>query len=232
MRGATLVLLAIGFLGMGGAGAAAEEIGIATLVKPQVQAFPPGQPPRDLVTKNPIERGLKVKLVGREAFLKVSFTRAFGCKQQTFDGRRISGVLTTLGPSDAELGDSTCSCASTRSCAPKVRFSLGKFWLALLPGEPPIDVDTPDAVSGVKGTYVRFLVDPVVGTFVGVDEGVVTVQAKAGGDPVEVEAGQWVVVPPGGLPTRPAPSSSLEVPDDSPLQFRDFTTEPPGRPPQ
>jgi hypothetical protein len=227
MRGATLLLLAIGFLGMGGAGAAAEEIGIATLVKPQVQAFPPGQPPRDLVTRNPIERGMKVKLVGREAFLKVAFTRAFGCKPTTtYDGRRISGVLTIRGPSDAELGD------PSGACAPKVRFSLGKFLLALLPGEPPIDADTPEAVAGVKGTYVRFLVDPVVGTFVGVDEGVVIVQAKAGGDPVEVEAGQWVVVPPGGLPTRPAPLSSLEVPDDSPLQLRDFTTEPPGRPPQ
>ncbi len=224
MRGATLVLLAIGFLGTA---AGAKEIGIASLVRPQVRAFSPGEPPRDLVTRAPIERGLKVTLTGREAFLKIDFNRAFGCKETTtYDGRRISGVLTILGPSEAELGD------RSRSCAPKVRFSLGKFLLALLPGEPPIDVDTPQAVAGVKGTYVRFLVDPLVGTFVGVDEGVVTVQAKAGGDPVEVEAGQWVVVPPGGLPTRPAPSSSLEVPDDSPLQFRDFTTEPPGRPPQ
>jgi hypothetical protein len=224
MRGATFVLLAIGFLGTA---AGAEEIGIASLVRPQVRAFPPGEPPHDLVTRAPIERGLKVTLTGKEAFLKVDFTRAFGCKQTTtFDGRRISGVLTIRGPSDAELGD------PSRSCAPKVRFSLGKFLLALLPGEPPIGVDTPETVSGVKGTHVRFLVDPRVGTFVGVDEGVVSVQAKAGGDPVEVEAGQWVVVPPGGLPTRPAPFSSLEAPEDSPLQLRDFTTEQPGRPPQ
>lgn len=225
MRGAVLAvlaLLAIVILGIGSA--AAEEIGIATLVKPRVQAFPPGEPSRDLVTRNPIERGLKVKLVGREAFLKIDFTRAFGCKQQTLDGRRVSSVLKILGPSDAELGD------AARSCAPKVRFSLGKFLLALLPGEPPIDVDTPETVSGVKGTYVRFLIDPLVGTFVAVDEGVVTVQAKAGGDPVEVEAGQWVVVPPGGLPTRPASLSSLEELEDSPLQLRDFTTERPGPP--
>jgi hypothetical protein len=227
MRGATLSLLAIGLLGMWGAGATAEEIGVASLVKPQVRAFPAGAPPRDLVARAPIERGLKVTLTGKEAFLKVDFTRAFGCKQTaTYDGRRISGVLTIRGPSDAELGD------RSRSCASKVRFSFGRFLLALLPGEPPIDVDTPEAVSGVKGTYVRFLVEPVVGTFVGVDEGVVSVQAKAGGDPVEVGAGQWVVVPPGGLPTRPAPLSSLEAPDDSPLQLRDFTTEQPGRPPQ
>jgi hypothetical protein len=225
---AVIAIIALVVSGLLGTGAAAEEIGIATLVKPQVRAFPPGESGRILVTRNPIERGTKMKLEGRDAFLKINFTRAFGCKQSTYDGRRISGVLTILGPSDADLGD------STRSCEPKVRFSLGRFFLALLPGEPPIDVDTPEAVSGVKGTMARFLVHPLVGTFVAVDEGVVSVQAKAGGDPVKVEAGQWVVIPPGGLPTRPAPTKSLDdlnVLGDPPLQLRDFTTGSP-RPPQ
>jgi hypothetical protein len=229
MRAAAFASLAMVSLSLLGTGAAAEEIGIAAVVKPKVHAFPPGEPGRDLMQRNPIERGMKVKLEGRDAFLRVDFTRAFGCKQQTLDGRRVSGVLTSLGPSDAELGD------STHSCEPKVRFSLGKFFLALLPGDPPIDVDTPQAVAGVKGTIARFLVDPLVGTFVAVDEGVVTVQAKAGGDPVEVEAGQWTVVPPGGLPRRPASSKSLDdlnILSDPPFQLHDFTTQPPGGPPQ
>ena len=89
--------------------------------------------------------------------------------------------------------------------------------------------DTPDAVSGVKGTYARFLVDPIIGTFVGVDEGAVRVQAKVGGEAVEVEAGQWVLVPPGGLPTRPAPLQRLEESDDPLFRLSDFTTQPPGR---
>ncbi len=92
-------------------------------------------------------------------------------------------------------------------------------------------MDTPDSVTKVKGTYARFLVDPFVGTFVGVDEGVVSVQANAGGDPVEVAAGHWVLVPPGGLPTRPAPLQALEESEDSPLKLFDFSTRPPGRPP-
>ena len=225
---ANIAVLGIGLLGMG---AEAEEIGIAAVVKPAVHAFPPGEPARDLAAKNPITRGMKVKLEGRDAFLRVDFTRAFGCnKSKTLDGRRISGVLTILGPSDAELGDSSPS----RSCEPSVRFSLGRFFLALLPGEPPLEADTPQAVAGVKGTIVRFLVHPLVGTFVAVDEGVVSVQAKAGGDPVEVEAGQWVVIPPGGLPTRPAPTNGLDdlnILGDPPFQLRDFTTGPP-RPPQ
>ena len=222
-----LVLLGLFASGLLATGAAAEEIGIATLVRPQVHAFPPGASSRDLVTRDPIERGLRVKLDGRDAFLRVDLTRAFGCKQITLDGRRVSGTLKILGPSDAQIGDGSPAGA----CKPKVGFSLGRFLLALLPGEPAMDADTPEAVSGVKGTVVRFLVEPILGTFVAVDEGVVSVQAKAGGDPVEVTAGHWVVVPPGGLPTRPARFTGLDSLEDSLLPLSDFTTEPP-RPPQ
>jgi hypothetical protein len=227
MRRVTAALLAIGLLGTS---AAAEEIGIAMLVRPQVLAFPPGEPSRDLAERDPIQRGLKVRLTRKEAFLLVSFTRAFGCKPKPstvpYEGQKIVGVLTLVGPGDAELGD------HARSCVPKVRLTVGKVLLALLRGEPPIDVDTPETRSVVNGTYVRFLVDPIVGTFVGVDEGVVTVQAKAGGDPVEVEAGQWVLVRPGSVATHPAPLQVLEESDESAIPLRDFSTQPPGGPPR
>ena len=270
MRRVTVVLLALGLLGTA---AAAEEIGVAQVVKPQVLAFPPRKPSHDLVERDPIERGLRVKLIRGEAFLQVFFTPAFGCKLKTYKGGKISDVVTLVGASDAVLGD------PARSCAPAVRFNSGKLNLAQLPGEPPFDVDTPETRSIVQGTYVRFLAavsspagsrrsfnrgklnlaqllgeppfaadtsetgsiehgtyvrflaDPIVGTFVGVDEGVVTVQAKAGGDPVEVEAGEWVLVPPGGLASHPAPLHHLDEPDDSPFRMGDFTTQPPRRPP-
>jgi hypothetical protein len=226
MRALALALLVLLAMAFPGTAAAAEEIGIATLVRPTVHAFPPGAPSRKLVTRDPIERGLRVTLDGRDAFLKIDFTRAFGCNREIYDGRKISGVLKILGPSDARIGEG----GPAGSCKPKIGFSLGKFLLALLPGEPAVDVDSPEAVVGVKGTVVRFLVKPIVGTFVAVDEGVVSVQAKAGGDPVEVEAGQWVVVPPGGLPTRPARFTGLDDLDDSLLPLHDFTTDRPGPP--
>ena len=222
MRRVTAALLAIGLLGTS---AAAEEIGVAQVVKPQVLAFPPRKPSHDLVERDPIERGLRVKLIRGEAFLQVFFTPAFGCKLKTYKGGKISDVVTLVGASDAVLGD------PARSCAPAVRFNSGKLNLAQLPGEPPFAADTSETGSIEHGTYVRFLADPIVGTFVGVDEGVVTVQAKAGGDPVEVEAGEWVLVPPGGLASHPAPLHHLDEPDDSPFRMGDFTTQPPRRPP-
>jgi len=227
MRRVTAVLLAIGLLGTA---AGAEDIGIAMVVMPQVLGFPPGKHSRPLVVRDPIERGSRVRLTSMEAFLEVSFTRAFACKlgrsTVSYDGRNIIGLLKLVGASEAELGD------RARPCAPKVHLDRGKFHLGLLAGEPPIDVDTPETRSVVHGTYVRFLVDPIVGTFVGVDEGVVTVQAKAGGDPVEVAAGQWVLVRPGGLATHPAPLQHLEESDDTVHRLTDFTTQPPGRLPR
>jgi hypothetical protein len=66
-----------------------------------------------------------------------------------------------------------------------------------------------------------------------VDEGAVEVQAKAGGEPVQVEAGHWVLVPPGGLPTRPAPlpPGEDEILEDPPLLGCCPGTEPP-KPPE
>jgi len=69
-----------------------------------------------------------------------------------------------------------------------------------------------------------------------VDEGVVTVQAKAGGAPVSVEAGYWVVVPPGGLATQPQlggpgshPAGWGDLEDPPLLDGLDISTEPPKR---
>jgi hypothetical protein len=141
-----------------------------------------------VVERSPIVRGEKVELKGRTAYLKIAFN--LGGEQ------KFSGVATLAGTGQMEIEPPE---------APRtLRMLLGRLWLSLLPGER-VDVDTPQGVLGVKGTSLRVLVDPEVGTFLAVDEGLVTVQAKAGGDPVDVKKGQWVVIPPGGLPTRPTP---------------------------
>jgi len=214
------------------AAAGAQEVGMAIVVQPRVRAHPPrGERSYELQKRNLIERGLKVSLQDRDSVLKVAFTEEFGCKRVTFSGQRtaaISGVLKLLGPSEMETED------PLRPCEPRLKLNLGKLWLALAPGEPPVYVETPTLVAGVKGTYLRILVDPALGTFLAVDEGTVTVQAKAGGPEVEVAAGRWVLVPPGGLPTQPAPleNGGMEFLDEPPLlESHDVSTEPP-EPPQ
>jgi hypothetical protein len=216
---------------------AAEVIGQAVVVKPQVRAFPPsGEPPHDLVAKELIERGLKVSLTGKNAYLRAALNFQGVNVDRSLRGPQTFAFTASAllrGPGDVEIGPAGAASPST------VRLLLGKLWLALAPGSPPMDVESPDMVAGVKGTYLRVLVDPVVGTFVAVDEGSVTVRAKAGGFPVEVPAGYWILVPPGGLPRPPAllvpgglgTASGLGVLFDDPplLDGLEVSTEPPKR---
>lgn len=214
----------------------AEEIGWVARLVPRVRSQLPGQPLEDLRQNDSVQRGLKVKLQDPASFLKVAFHRegtpSFE-KTGPWTGR-IAGTATLRGSGEVDFGDPERPDEST------IKVYLGRLWLALLPGEDSPEVDTPHAVARPQGTYFRVLVDPAVGTFVAVDEGVVSVQAKAGGEPVQVAAGRWVLVPPDGLPTSPALLEPMDTPggdvldagilEDPPLlDIRDVSTEPPRR---
>ncbi len=189
--------LALGLLAAPGI---AEEVGVALRVHPDVQGYGVGERQRVIRENDPIERGLKVFLRGPDPYLKVAFNWG-GCKILTGpQNHQFTGTASLGGVSEVDFGDPNDPKAS------RIGLALGKLHLRLFPKAGcHVDVDTPHAVIMVQGTSLRVLVDPAVGTFVAVDEGTVTVQAKAGGTPVEVTAGNWVLVPPGELPTRPTP---------------------------
>ena len=182
---------------------AAEEIGVVVKVRPQVRAFPPaGKSDFDVVEGSAVERGETVRLTGKSSYLRVALKLDGEKVERSLRGdQRFAFTATALlaGQSEVRFGDPVSTVTST------IQLLFGKLRLALVPGASRVNVETSDAVAGVKGTYLRILADPAVGTFIAVDEGVVTVQAKAGGAPVEVTAGHGVLVPPGGLPQRPGP---------------------------
>lgn len=194
------ILLAAGLLGGLALPGGAEEIGNALRVHPEVRGYGVGEPSREIREHDPIQRGLRVQLQGRDPYLKVAFNFG-GCRTlQGSQNHQFTGTASLNGQSEVDFGDPNDPSAS------RIKLALGKLALALLPNAGcDLDIETPHAGVMIRGTYLRMLVDPVVGTFVAVDEGTVTVQAKAGGRPAEVTAGNWVLVPPGGLPTRPAP---------------------------
>jgi hypothetical protein len=214
----------------------AEEIGWVARLVPRVRSQLPGAPLEDVEPNDPIQRGLKVKLEPR-ASLKVAFYQK-GMppfeKTGSWTGR-IAGTATLRGNGEVDFGDPERPDDST------LKVYLGRLWLALLPGADSPEVETPHAVARPRGTYFRVLVDPAVGTVIAVDEGVVIVQAKIGGEPVQVTAGRWVLVPPDGRPTPPALLEPLDLAaggdvldggilEDPPLlDLRDVATEPPRR---
>lgn len=229
----TPAILLLALLGaVPAAPAVAEEIGHVARLLPRVSSYPPGQPSRDLRQHDPVERGLKVRLLEPASYLRVAFNFG-GAMTQTGPWKgRIEGVATFRGKGDAEVGD------PARPSDSVIKVTLGRLWLALL---SPFEVETPHATVRAEGTYIRIFVDPVAGTFVAVDEGAVLVTAKAGGKALRVTAGRWVLVPPGGPPTLPSLLEPLDSAaggdlletglfEDPPLLDRgDITTEDPKR---
>jgi len=215
--------------------AAAEEIGYVKEVHPEVLAIAEGKPPRQLQPRDPLDRGLRVRLTQRTSYLLVYLYHIGPQKPSTGPQDipiepppRIDGVIHLAGKSQVDLGNPSV----LDRVITTVAVDWGELRVWLLPGRShDLKGKTREAALGFKGTAVRVLADPFVGTFVGVDEGVAIVQALAGGDPVEVTSGHWVLVPPGGFPTRPASLDSVDILEDPPLQLNDFSTESP-RPPQ
>jgi hypothetical protein len=184
----------------------AGEVGVAVRVRPDVKGYGVGETERDIRENDPIDRGLKVFLRGINAYLKVAFNLGGCSKFVSGQNHQFNGSASLFGKGEVDLGDANNPSASW------IGLNLGRMVLSVLPkADCKLDVETPQARLQIQGTSLRVLVDPVVGTFVAVDEGTVVVQAKAGGQPVELTAGNWVLVPPGGLPTRPAPWSQSDV---------------------
>jgi hypothetical protein len=201
-----------------GSASAAQTVGTAVVVVRDVRATPPGEGTK------PVRQGEGIALATRVETGKASSVT------MTFP----PGASLSLGESTSLVIDSQRIDQSTGRTTSVVSLLAGKLRLALRKLEQAISIETPEAVAGVKGTVVRFLTAPLVGTFVAVDEGVVSVRSRAGGEAVDVAAGQWVLVPPGGLPTTPAPLDHRPGPlGDPPLIDRfDLQFEGPKPPPR
>ena len=205
-------------LGLGLLAAAEGTVGTAILVKNDVRATPPGAAPRPVKARDAIALQTRIQ-TGRSSSFAMTFP----------PGGRLD-----LGAESAVTFDQKVIDASTGRPASSLSLAIGRLRLALSKLQQTVEIGTPHAVAGVKGTVVRLVVHPVAGTFVAVDEGLVGVRARAGGDEVEVAAGQWVVVPPGGQPTRPARLDKRGLPfEDSPLlDGFDLRTDEPKPPPR
>lgn len=216
------------------AAAGAEEIGKVVTVRSQVLAIESGKPPRQLVKLDPVANGLRVRLTQPDSLLRVAF---YDSKKPPLReaprSLKIDGSLVFRGKGEAVISQRRPADESKGGIITTIETLWGRLLLMLRPGQNhEAEVKTPDLASGIKGTAVRVLVDQAFGTFLAVDEGVAVVQAVAGGDPVVVKSGQWVLVPPGGLPTQPESlDGGVDILDEPPLQSHDVSTEPP-EPPQ
>jgi hypothetical protein len=176
------------------------RVGEVVAVVRDVRGMPSGQPSRSLVVGDDLLLLMEVATGARSAV------------QMTFDPR---GTL-QLGANARVVLDREVVDAATGEPRSRVQLFLGRLRLLLSPAaRRQVEIDTPTATIGVKGTDVRLAVDRRGATLVAVFEGEATVTAKAGGAPRTLTSGWLTVVEPGQGPTPPAlvePEATLQSP--------------------
>jgi hypothetical protein len=184
---------------------------------------------RALVDNDPVRVGLLISLPWRESWIDLSLddpvtvagpgtrTRAYGTIH--FAGRDGIGEF-AIEKAEREEGTGK----------PLVWLALtqGALWMALLPSHAhTLWLRTPQLLAKPGGTQFRTLVDPVVGTFLAVEEGEVLVGLPDGASFL-VEAGDWILVSPSGSLRRGPAESRPDGFADPPLLDRyDLRTGPP-----
>lgn len=119
---------------------------------------------------------------------------------------RASGVGMTFGEkASIQLGArSRLTITQAEIAKASAAVGAGKARIALDPSyRGDLSVDTPSATLGVKGTILVVEVRPHGDTVVWVLEGVVAVNAKAGGAPLALAAGEVTVIGSGRAPSPP-----------------------------
>ncbi len=186
-------------LALAGAGVAgAADVGEAVLVRNDVKGTLPGAAARSMAAGDRVALGLSVA------------TGAASSIRMTFDPK---GAL-SLGPQTTLTVDQPVVDRATGRSVSKIGMLVGSLRVSLgsqFGGE--VEVATPSAVVGIKGTVVAILVAPSGRTTVFVLEGSAATRDKARTSVVEVAEGTFVVVEPEGRPgaARPFDPAALAL---------------------
>ena len=172
----------------------AADVGDAVMVRSDVQGTPRGGTAKAMAVGDGV--GLGLALVTAEAS---------GIKM-TFDPH---GSL-TLGPSTRMTIEESVVDQATGRKTSKLSMAVGRLRVAigeLFGGE--VEVTTPSAVVGIKGTEVVLVVDRSGRTTVIVREGRTSLRSQAGGASIDVSEGHFALVDPGGPAGAAAPFDAL-----------------------
>lgn len=170
--------------------AATIDVGKAVMVRNDVKDAPPSGEVRQLAVGDSVALGHSLA-IGKSSAFRMSFDPK---------GDLVLGPNTKLTV-DQPLVDK----ATGRTTS---KFSIGVGWMRLEVGElhgSGLEINTPSAVIGIKGTLVHVFVDALGETTVIFEKGAGSVKSNTERSEVAVLAGFFVIVPPGKAPSRPLP---------------------------
>lgn len=187
--GAALLALAVGLLFAVGP-ALAADVGETVMVRNEVTGTPPAGAVRKMAIGDGIGLGLSLATAQASA-VKMTFVP--------------QGSL-TLGPETRLTIEQTVVDQATGRDTSKVSLSVGRLRVALgklFGGD--VEVKTPAAVIGIKGTDVLLDLDPAGRLTVLVLAGTAKVGEAGGGGALDLGPGRYTTVEPGGAPGGPWP---------------------------
>lgn len=182
--------LAIAMVLGSGTSAVAEGVGKAVLVRNDVKGALPGIEAKQMAVGQDVNLGLALK-TGKSSALRM-----------TFDPQ---GSLLLGASAQLTIDQPTVDKATGRSTS---KLELGVGWLRVAVDKNfnhSVEISTPSAVVGIKGTVVDTIVDPSGKLTVICREHTSEVQSKADGASVSCLEGNYVGVPLGGSPSKPRP---------------------------
>ena len=175
---------------LSGSVAAQQEVGHLVEIVPAVWGTPQGGAKGDLAVNDPILLNMRVE-TGNGARAAMTFYP--------------EGAL-ELGQNVRLVIDRSRVDSATGRQESGLKVLLGRLLAFFSPSvDRDVEIETPSARMGIRGTVVGVDVAASGSTVVAVLEGVVEVSALAGGSPLRLTAGFYTVVDPGGQPTPPAP---------------------------
>lgn len=182
---ALVVLFALAFA----PAAAAQQVGTVVEVVGQVTGTPPGGAPAPLAQGDPVVLDMKIA-TGADSFASLTLDP---------EGSLQLGANAEVTIDRAEIDAATGASSSALSVLiGKIRLALSSLFRG------SVEVDTPTATIGVKGTILAIDVADPNAVTVWLEEGEADVTSKAGGT-VTVRAGYFTTVRRGAPPTDPAP---------------------------
>ncbi|HAH08902.1 MAG TPA: hypothetical protein DCL48_02235 [Alphaproteobacteria bacterium] len=176
-----LVIAAV--LAAGPSALAAEAVGQASSLRPAAMQKPPGAAQAQIAWKDQIYRDAELA------------TAANGALEVTFaDSSKLA-----MGPNSEMIVDEFTYAGPGSPSQQVVKYTKGAFrFISGAVQKDRVQLKTPTATVGIRGTVVLTKVEPDGTTFVGVEKGEATVTSTVTGQNVNLTAGEKVTIKPGG----------------------------------
>lgn len=179
----SIAFLCAAMLGLAPASVAAEPVGQASSLRPAAMQKPPGAAQAPIAWKDPIFRDAELA-TGAAGALEVTFA----------DSSKLA-----MGPNSELVVDEFTYSGQKGSGTQVIQYTKGAFrFVSGGVQKEKVQLKTPAATIGIRGTIVLTKIEPDGTTTIGVEQDEAVVTNTATGESVVLSEGEKITIKPGG----------------------------------